>query len=105
MDKALEEIQKICKASNGRSQVFRSGKHLSFPRVYLSHNTPIGSHGHLSCIRHHYTSSAEDASFAVEPGTVEPEAAEPGTAEDLSKIVRSPVRLCPRCRRCIDRVL
>ncbi|KAF8483612.1 hypothetical protein DFH94DRAFT_318194 [Russula ochroleuca] len=60
MDQAFTEIQTICDSPNSRSQVFRSG-----------------SHGHLNSIRHHYESSAQDASFSVEPGS----------AEDLSKIM------------------
>lgn len=59
-------------------------EHLSLLCLDMSHNSPIGSRGHLNSIRHHYESSAQDASFSVEPGS----------AEDLSKIVRPRVRLC-----------
>ncbi|KAJ6526907.1 hypothetical protein DFH09DRAFT_935774, partial [Mycena vulgaris] len=37
----------------------------------------IGSHGHISAIRHHYESSSQDAKFSVEPGS----------ADDLAKIM------------------
>jgi hypothetical protein len=95
MDQAFTEIQTICDNANGRSQVFRSGEHISFLCIDISHNSPIGSHGHLNSIRHHYESSSQDASFSVEPGS----------AEDLSKIVRPRVRHCTRSCRRIDRVL
>ncbi|KAH9980424.1 hypothetical protein BJV74DRAFT_887836 [Russula compacta] len=75
---AFDRIQTVCSESNGNSQVFRSGKYLSFSYDYIPHRLFIGSHGHLSGIRHYYESSAEDASFSVEPGS----------ADDLAKILK-----------------
>lgn len=59
--------------------MFPSGKYYCFPRVSISHGSPIGSQGHLNSIRHFYESSSLDAGFAVEPGS----------ADDLAEIVRS----------------
>ncbi|KAF8258567.1 hypothetical protein EI94DRAFT_1707879 [Lactarius quietus] len=46
--------------------------------VALSYFVLVSSHGHLNGIRHYYESSSEDARFSVEPGS----------AEDLSKIIK-----------------
>lgn len=56
---------------------FVPASHLPFAK-FKFHNSLIGSHGHLSCLRHNYESSSEDAWFSVEPGS----------SKDLAAIVR-----------------
>lgn len=75
---AREEIEGICIKSGRRSQCFRPGKYFSFPWLCVSHNPPIGSHGHLSGMRHHYESSSRYPYLSVEPGD----------GNDLAEIVR-----------------
>ena len=88
VDIVRSKIETICAASHDGSKVFDPGKYFSFLSVYVSPNSPIGSAGYLKCIRHFFDSSSQNARFVVEPGSI----------NDLVKIVRDRVWPRLRCR-------